>query len=110
MDVKIIGNGDSNQFLKLIREKSDDFSEAVLVPPRWRVALNGTPVSPVLDKTILLLIKANGGYIPVPADQDMELILKDGILERMRIPIRHAQSEGDPLVPMTLIPPATAMR
>jgi hypothetical protein len=110
MDVKIIGNGDSNHFLKLIREKSDDFSEAVLVAPGWRVAANGVPVSPVLEKTILLLVKANGGYIPVPADHDMELILNDGILERMRIPIRDANAAGDPLVPMTLIPPASSTR
>jgi hypothetical protein len=100
-----VGDGDSNNLLKIIQERSDDFSEAVLVPPGWRVADEGVPVSPLLEKTILLLVKAGGGYFAVPADEDVELILNDGILDRMGIPLRHARISGEPLVPASLIPP-----
>jgi len=105
MGGNFLGDGDSKNLLRIIQERSDDFSEAVLVPPGWRVADGGVPISPVLEKTVLVLVKATGGHLSVPADQDIEMILKDGILDRMRIPIRHARADGDPLVPASLIPP-----
>lgn len=105
MDGSFVGDGNSDNLLRLLKERSDDFSEAVLVPPGWRVAEQGVPISPVLQKIILLLVKAAGGYHALAADRDMENILNDGILSRMRIPIRCARPSGDPLVPTSLIPP-----
>lgn len=100
-----VGDGDSRNLLKIIQERSDDISEAVLVPPGWRVAEGGVPMSPTLEKTILLLVKAAGGHFTIPADQDIHMILDDGIFDRMGIPLRRALDSGEPLVPTSLIAP-----
>jgi hypothetical protein len=106
MASSFVGDGNSDNLLQMLKERSDDFSEAVLVPPGWRVADHGLPISPVLQKIILLLVKAGGGHLAVAADEDIENILNDGILNRMRIPIRSARPIGEPLAPASLIPPS----
>jgi hypothetical protein len=67
---------------------------------------DGVPISPRLEKPILVLVKPTGRVIPVQANQHIQMILRDGILERMSIPLRNAKRDGEPLVPATLIPPA----
>ncbi len=103
-----LGDGNSQNLLKLLQEKSDDFSEVVIVPPGWRVAVNGSPISPVLEKIILVVAKVGGGVIAVTADVDIGLLLNDGILDRMRIPVRLARNQDEPLSPADLIPPSRA--
>ena len=77
--------GSSEAVLQFIREKSEDIEKAV-IPVGARVFIRGRGVEPTMMVTGMILYMLNG-HLKVLNPADAELVLNDGILNRMHVRI-----------------------
>jgi hypothetical protein len=78
--------GSSERFLKEIQERSDDIEKIVLLPPGL-IGTAGVRVDPPTEGISLLIRFLDGTGQRAIHPDDVEIILNDGILNRMRIKI-----------------------
>jgi hypothetical protein len=80
--------GDSQNVLRYIQEKSDDIQE-VEIPlyPFGHLTQDGVPTGEVLHDVGLIVHCVKGNKLFIHKN-DAELVLNDGILNRMKIPIK----------------------
>lgn len=84
--------GSSSALLKEIQERSDDIEKAVILPPGYSLSRDGKQTSKPFPTFLLMLFFVNGDRKIMHGD-DGEMVLNDGILNRMRIRIEFAKGE-----------------
>jgi hypothetical protein len=83
--------GSSEALLKRIQERSDDIEKAMIIPPRWyRATTEGKQMSAPLPHFAMILCFINGDRKMIKG-ADVEMVLNDGILNRMKIRIELAE-------------------
>jgi hypothetical protein len=90
-DMPEINNlGTTEALVKYVQERSDDIEKAVLFPPGMTLAQNGVRVMGPFDQFALVFHLTNGRSQAIFGG-DVEAVLNDGILYRMRIRIELPQ-------------------
>jgi hypothetical protein len=87
------GDSPSARLLRFIQERSDDLEKVVLLPPGVAPAQDGVLVGLPVNQFILMLHFVDGNRKAIFGD-DVELVLNDGILHRMKIHIELRHSGG----------------
>jgi hypothetical protein len=82
--MQIENHGGSDKLLRHIQERSDDI-EKVIIPQTEHVSIGGTIPAPFPPGIIICLINGEQWGI---SKEDAEIILNDGILNRMKIKIQ----------------------
>jgi hypothetical protein len=76
--------GSSAELLKFIQERSEDIERAEILCPGLVLTYMGQPVAPLKDFAIMLHMSDKRRMI---VREDAEILLNDGILNRMKIRI-----------------------
>lgn len=83
--------GSSEELLRYIQEKSDDIERVVIIPPGAVVTYMGVPQAPIEEfKAMLYLCN---GERKVIGTTDAEILLNDGILNRMKLKIEFLKKK-----------------
>ncbi len=75
------------------QERSDDIEKAVLYPPGFVLTYFGQQQSPPCSQFAIMLHMLDSDRKMIFGD-DVEAVLNDGILNRMKIPIELAKNKG----------------
>jgi hypothetical protein len=81
--------GSTQALVKEIQERSDDIEKAVLIPPGYVLTYRHQPQSSPLDRWGLMLYFTTDRKMIF--GEDVEAVLNDGILNRMKIRIELAK-------------------
>jgi hypothetical protein len=87
-----INFGSSDKLLAFIKERSDDIEKVVILPPGTLVMDAGKHVETLQEFQMMLFLVNNRRT--VIGQQDTELLLNDGILNRMKISIEFFKGSG----------------
>jgi hypothetical protein len=82
--------GSSEEALRYIKEKSDDIVEAVIPQSPTIVVREGNARTEIVIGMVLYMVN---GHKKIVHPVDAELVLNDGILNRMHIPIKLLRPE-----------------
>lgn len=76
----------SGELLRVIQERSDDIERAIVTPPGF--VMENPDGRKVRFPAFTLIFKTVSGQQLVVGKDDAEVVLNDGILTRMKVPIQ----------------------
>jgi hypothetical protein len=78
---------DSKELLAFLKEKSDDIEKAVIPQNPTLVIVDKEQRTPIMEIAVGMVLHMANGHCKYIGPHDAEILLNDGILNRMRIRI-----------------------